>query len=74
MFINNYELKDGLIVAAACKDECYKELSDDCKLWFVIMGSMSIWDLNYRNSFAFIGIVGKKMPMEQVSESGASVT
>ena len=32
-------LLDGLIVIAACKDDCTSNLSDNAKQWFADMGS-----------------------------------
>ena len=51
-------LRDGMIVIAACKDDCVMNLSVKAKSWFASMGSKEIGDLEYRQSFAFIGVVG----------------
>lgn len=55
-----------MIITAACMDECYRKLSSDCKTWFGNMGSKLIWRLGYRKSFAFIGVLGKKDPIEDL--------
>lgn len=60
-------IPDGTIVVAACKDECVTKLSKYCKEWFSGMGSQEIWNLQYRNAFAFIGRMGRK----EVSENRA---
>ena len=54
-FINK-DMKPGSIVACACKDECVSNLSDKAKHFFSCMGSKQIWQITYRQSFAFIGI------------------
>ena len=46
---------DGYIVVAASEDDCASQLSLKAKQWFGNMGSLRIWDLKYRASFAFIG-------------------
>lgn len=58
-------LKDGYIVVAACQDECVTNLSDASKQFFADMGSTEIWNLKYREGFAFIGIKGRKECQEQ---------
>lgn len=50
--------KKGCIVAAACRDECSNALSTEVKTWFASMGSRLIWQLQYREAFAFIGTFG----------------
>ena len=55
------------IIVAACKDECVKNLSQTCKMWLSDMGSKEIWNLEYRCSYAFIGISGKQKAIEQRS-------
>lgn len=44
------------IVAAACKDDCSKGLSQYAKNWFRSMGAEEIQRVEYRQSFAFIGV------------------
>ena len=56
---------DGYIVCAACKDECTMKLSHNCKKWFASMGSREIFNVRYRQSFAFIGVSNRK---EEVHE------
>lgn len=58
-FIQN-GVPEGNIVLAACMDECVKNLSHLAKKWFASMGARSIWDLEYRQAYAFCGISGKK--------------
>ena len=50
---------DGHIVVAACKDECFTNISESAKKWFTDMGSKEINNLKYREGFAFIGINGE---------------
>lgn len=66
LFINK-GVPDGYIVVAACQDECARSLSPVARYWFRGMGSEEIWDLQYRHSFAFIGISGRKEIMEKRS-------
>ena len=52
----------GFIVVAAVMDDGAKALKEFPWLvreWFQEMGSVEIWHLEYRLSFAFIGIMGK---------------
>ena len=58
-FITN-KVRDGLIIIAACKDDCVTNLSRKGKEFFAHMGSEDIWDLEYREGFAFIGVTGGK--------------
>lgn len=54
------KIPKGYIVVAACKDECSRNLSMSAKLFFAYMGSEEIWNIKYRQAYAFIGINGKK--------------
>ena len=54
-FITNYKIFDNFVVLAACKDDCAKNLSQKCKMWFSNMGSREIWNLGYHDSFSFVG-------------------
>ena len=58
-FIASLDIPTGFIILAACKDECTSNLSDTAKRWFADMGSNHIWNVAYRQSFAFIGFYGK---------------
>ena len=60
-----YEVPDGHIVVAACKDDCVTKLSENGKLWFENMGSKDIRNLKYRCGFAFIGISGSKTDAQE---------
>ena len=40
-------------------DECTENLSKKAKEYFVSLGSTEIWNLSYRQGFAFIGVHGK---------------
>ena len=53
-------IRNGHIVAAACKDDCVTNLSEKSKAWFREIGSKEIDKLEYRQGFAFIGIYGQK--------------
>ena len=54
-WISETEIPVGFIIAAACKDECSKNLSQKVKDWFTALGSKYINDVKYRLSYAFIG-------------------
>lgn len=43
-----YEIPEGYIVVAACKDDCAANLSKYSRQWFANMGSREIWNLEYR--------------------------
>lgn len=62
-FIN--QVPKGLIVIAACKDDCAKSLSKKVKNWFGDMGSKDIWKIKYRTGFAFIGVTGRKSDIKE---------
>ena len=47
-------------MVAACKDDCVTNLSENAKKWFADLGSQEIYNLEYRQSFVFIGITGQK--------------
>ena len=55
----------GHIVVAACKDDMIKNLSEDGKRFFANMGSKEIWNLQFRQGFAFIGITGRTDSVEK---------
>ena len=59
---------DGYIIIAACKDDCTTNLSDYAKNWFSSMGSTLIHNLEYRQSFAFIGKIGQKGSADEKSD------
>lgn len=59
------EFPPGLIVAAACMDECITNLSEKAKQWFEDLGSKEIRNLEYRCGFALIGITGQKAVHER---------
>ena len=49
----------GYMIAVACKDDCSTALPQIAKSWLRKLGSSEISELKYRQSFAFIGTVGK---------------
>ena len=51
----DFDVKKGSIVIVACKDDCVTKMSDQVKQWFSDMGSKYIKNLQYRQSFVFIG-------------------
>ena len=53
-----HDIPDGYIIVAACSDECTSNLSYDFKSWFENIGSKEIWNIGYRHSYSFIGIMG----------------
>lgn len=52
-------IPEGYIIVAACKDDCVTQLSKTGKQWFADLGSKEIWNLEYRQGFAFVGLSGK---------------
>ena len=62
------DIPEDHIIIAACKDDCVTNLSDDAKQWFADLGSKEIWNLKYRQSFAFIGKTGKQEVNEKRAE------
>ena len=64
-FIASDLVPDGFIVAAACRDDCVKSLSETTKKWFESMGSDIISDLKYREGFSFIGVKGQQIALEK---------
>lgn len=62
-------IPQGRIVVAACKDECITQLSDAGKTWFEEMGSTEIRKLEYRQGFAFIGIMGQNQEVNEKRET-----
>ena len=53
------------IIAAACQDDCASTMSKTIKEWFASMGSTEIWNIKFRHSFAFIGVLGLQEPHEK---------
>ena len=66
-------IKKGNIVAIACKDDCYKNLSDKAISWLKDMGSAEIENLGYRDGFAFVGVMGDGEVNEKWSADVAKV-
>ena len=58
-FTLSYDFPENHIVICACKDECMTGLKYKSKTWFQKMGSYEIWELKYREGFAFIGQIYK---------------
>lgn len=74
-WIITVDIPDGHIVLAASKDDCFESLSMVAMKWFSNMGSKAVWDLKYRSSYAFIGIMGHKKVNEKISnDQEVSVT
>ena len=59
-FISEAKIPAGYIVAAACKDDCTKALSQKAKAWLSELGSKEIGNVEYRQAFAFISKVGSQ--------------
>ena len=59
-FINNNRIPRGHIIMAACEDDMAQSLPANAKKWFDSMGSKEIWNLTYREGFAFIGRMGRR--------------
>ena len=51
------------MVIAACKDDCYTNLTFKSKDFFRNMGSKEVYNLRYRDAFSFIGTFGNKGPV-----------
>ena len=64
------DIPTDYIIVAACKDDCSMNISEVSKCWFSGMGSTKIWNVGYRQGFAFIG----KMGLGKVIENVATVT
>lgn len=47
-FIDSSIPGENCIIVAACKDECFTNLSDKVKDWFRELGSLEIMNLQYR--------------------------
>lgn len=58
-----------MVVVVACKDECVTNLSPNCKHWLANMGSSEVWNLEYRQGFAFVGVSGRFQAAEKKAES-----
>ena len=69
IFIQTVKDLEGFIVAAACKDDAVAGLSQECRMWFINMGSYEMMHLDYRQGFAFIGVIGKRECQEQRSDN-----
>ena len=54
-FIDEREIPEGHIIVAACQDDCATALSGSAKQWLADMGAGEIWNLGYREGYAFIG-------------------
>lgn len=63
--ISSTKFGEGSIVMAACMDDCVTSLSKKCKQWFADMGSKEIWNVEYRQGFSFIGILGRNKVNEK---------
>ena len=73
--IKKIDGKKDFIIVAACKDECVTKLSFYAKKWFSNMGSAEIWNLQYREAFAFIGsTAGKKANEKRASNLSDTIS
>ena len=52
-------------MVAACQDDCAQRMSTKIKQWFKDMGSQQIDNVDYREGFAFIGVLGRKQALEK---------
>ena len=59
------EIPDGYIVVAAARNDCMYMMGLDGMDFFEELGSQHIELLDYRQAFAFIGIQGRKEPLEK---------
>lgn len=62
------KLPKNAIVAISCKDECSRKLSGAVKGMMKQGGSKAISGLKYRESFAFVGVVGAKTAVEKKAD------
>lgn len=67
-FVTKASIPDGYIIVASCKDDCATAFPHKAKCWFAHMGSKQVWNLKYRESWAFIGIIGREQIEEQRCE------
>jgi len=65
------DFPEGAIVLAAVKDEASKNLSGKAKAFFSKLGSQHVNALAYRNSWAFIGVMGQQAYTEERSATDA---
>ena len=72
MDVNIFNIEEGSIIVAAAKDDCVKSLSAASKKWFMDMGSQAINNVDYRQSFTFMGIYGRKQCHEKVGTNNAT--
>ena len=63
-FIKNF-WPEGYIIIAACKDDFMTELSVEGFAFFEDMGSEQIYHVDYRFSWAFMGVVGRNQFREK---------
>ena len=61
-WISKNNVNEGMIVIAACKDDCTTNMSLKVIKWFKDMGSQEITKIRYRQGFAFIGVYGGASP------------
>jgi hypothetical protein len=59
------KLPKGAIIAMSCKDECSRKLSKRVKKMISHGGSKTINKLKYRESFAFVGVKGRRDAVEK---------
>lgn len=53
------ELRDGEIVALACKDDCSESLNDRARAAIEMkLGSKEVWDVGFRDSWCLVGKIG----------------
>ena len=62
------KLEPGTIFAAACKDDMALHISKKGRDFFEELGSEAIWDVSYRDGFAFITQIGSMSVWEKSAE------
>ena len=65
------KIPPDMIIVAACKDECAQNLSQIGKLWFSNMGSKEIWNVKYRDGYAFVGVSGRSVARDKRGENSS---
>ena len=68
----NHGIPKELIIICACKDDISKNLSTTAKIWLEQMGAKHIYDVEYRQAYAFVGLSGK--PKFTSDERGENFT
>jgi len=64
-------LPEGSIILTAVRDEASRKMSGKVRAFFSKLGSQQVNALGYRQSWAFIGVMGQEAYTEELSETDA---